>query len=152
MGASHAKKTIRLLRNQEFRNYILTRYLVIFSLFTQTTAVSYLIYTLTADPLSLGFMGLAELIPAFGFAFFAGYFVDKREKKTVYLYCISAYIINTLILVLVTSAFLIDIVGDVLIVLFLYVSMFINGTIRAFLAPASFSLLSLLVKKEEGIL
>jgi hypothetical protein len=88
MDSSSALKTLRLLKQKEFASYIFTRFIVIFSLFLQSTVLGYLMYTITKDPLTLGFIGLAEVIPAFGFAFFAGYIVDKKEKRTMYMSCI----------------------------------------------------------------
>jgi predicted transglutaminase-like protease len=40
------------------------------------------VYSLTKDPLSLGIIGLMEIIPAIVMALFAGHIVDQNEKKS----------------------------------------------------------------------
>lgn len=99
--------------------------------------------------MSLGLLGLAEVIPAIGFAFIAGYFVDQRSKRNVYRSCILLYLINTLFMFAITSTSAANMFGVSQLEIFIYVAMFMNGCIRAFLGPASFSLLPLLVKKEN---
>lgn len=149
MDSSTAKKTFALIKQKEFSLFILTRFTVIFSLFLQTTVVSYLLYSLTKDPLSLGLVGLSELVPAIGFAFFAGYFVDKHDKRTVYLTCILLYLINAVLIISITSSYFLQHQSVHVVALCIYAAMFFSGCIRAFLAPSSFSLLPLLIKREE---
>lgn len=149
MGQRSALRTLSLLKEKEFTSFISTRFLVIFSLFMQTTVVSYLVYSLTKDPLSLGLMGLAELIPAFSMALIAGYLVDRWEKRTVYLVCILLYVCNALFLLLITSHFFLAAHSVKTVAWFIYSAMFLSGCIRSFLAPSSFSLLPLLISRER---
>ncbi|HOZ51815.1 MAG TPA: MFS transporter [Chitinophagaceae bacterium] len=149
MDSSSARKTLLLLKEKEFAYFISTRFLVIFSLFMQTTVVSYLVYTLTKDPLSLGLIGLAEVIPAFTMALFAGYFVDRREKRSMYLYCIIFYLVNTIFLFIICSNLFIETHSIKTVEWLIYFAMFISGCIRSFLAPSSFSLLPLLINRER---
>lgn len=150
MDSSSARKTWRLIIGEkEFSLFIFTRFIIIFSLFLQTTVVSYLMYKLTKNPLSLGLIGLAEVIPAFGFAFVAGYFVDKRIKRNVYLACVIFYVINSLLVLGITSNYFMQNNSTQIVEILIYGTMFLSGSIRAFLAPASFSLLPLLVKKDD---
>jgi MFS family permease len=150
MDNSSARKTWRLIIGErEFSLFIFTRFIIIFSLFLQTTVVSYLMYKLTKNPLSLGLIGLAEVIPAFGFAFVAGYFVDKRVKRNVYLACVIFYVINSLLVLGITTHYFMQSNTTQTIEWLIYLTMFLSGSIRAFLAPASFSLLPLLVKKDD---
>jgi MFS family permease len=149
MDSSSALKTIRLLKQKEFSLYISTRFIVIFSLFMQSTVLSYMMYTITKDPFSLGLIGLAEVIPAFGFAFFAGYLVDKAEKRTVYMLCILFYLLNAILTIYITSTFFQHQMGMKTVEWMIYLVMFVSGCIRAFLAPASFSLLPLLVARAD---
>ena len=48
-------------------------------------------YSLTKDPLSLGIIGLMEIIPALSMALFAGHIVDQREKRNLFLWCIGLF-------------------------------------------------------------
>lgn len=149
MDNDSARKTREVLRNREFSFFISTRFILIFSLFMQNTVLGYWMYQLTKNPLSLGLIGLAEVIPAFGFAFIAGYFVDHRIKRNVYLACLGFYFINALIMLALASPLSAQHVSGLHIEYSIYAVMFISGCIRAFLAPASFSLLPLLVQKEQ---
>jgi MFS family permease len=149
MPQSDARRTLQLLREKEFARYIFTRFIVIFSLFIQSTVLGYLMYTLTGDPLSLGLIGLAEVIPAFGFAFFAGYFVDRHEKRLMYLLCILFYVLNGVLMAGITTTWFREQAGVQWVEWMIYLAMFFSGCVRAFLAPASFSLLPLLAPREH---
>lgn len=149
MHGSRGRQTLAVLWQKEFALFIATRCILIFSLFLQNTVVSYKLYSITKDPLSLGLIGLFEVIPAIGCAFFAGYVVDRCEKRNMYLICILGYILNALFLLYITSSLFSHHYSNSLIEYFIYAAMFISGLIRAFLAPSSFSLLPLLIKKEE---
>ena len=141
MDHSQLKKTLAVLKQREFSYFLSTRFLVIFSLFMQTTVLSYFLYDLTHNPLSLGFVGLAEFIPAFIFAFFAGYFVDRHEKRRIYRWCIAAYVVNALFFLGVSSGWGKQHFSVSDIEWMIYAGMFVSGAIRAFLGPSSFSLL-----------
>lgn len=149
MDSASFRNTLRILTIKEFKRFILTRFTLIFSLFLQTTVLSYLMYTITGNPLSLGLLGLAEVIPAFGLAFIAGYWVDRGEKRGIYAACVLFYALNAfLALALVLAYFKYNISGH-WVAYGIYALQFLSGCIRAFLAPASFSLLPLLIDKER---
>ena len=59
----------------------------------QFIIVEWEVYSLTKDPLSLGLIGLAEVIPAVSMALFAGHIVDQKEKKKLFVYVISAFLL-----------------------------------------------------------
>ena len=149
MQSSEGINTLKVLLQKEFSLFIATRFILIFSLFLQNTVVSYKLYSLTKNPLSLGLVGLFEVIPAFACAFFAGYVVDRKEKRSVYLLCILGYILNAILFLYITSTSFTHQYSVSAMERFIYMGMFISGFIRAFLAPSSFSLLPLLVKKED---
>ncbi len=149
MQDSTKQQLYKIFNNREFLFFIITRFLLIFSLFLINTVVSYKLYTITKDPLSLGLIGLFEVIPAFICAFFAGYFVDKNEKRWIYFLCILGYIFNASLLLYATSDSFTSQHSVSLIEILIYSGMFISGILRAFISPASFSLMPLLVKTDE---
>ena len=55
--------------------------------FFNSIYIEWEVYNLTKDPLSLGLIGLAEVIPAISMALFAGHIVDQKEKKKLFVYC-----------------------------------------------------------------
>jgi MFS family permease len=141
------QETLALIRQGEFGRFITLRFCLIFALYLQSTVISYHLYELTGSPLALGLLGLAEVIPAFLVSLPAGVFVDRNDKQKVFKWCIIAYTI--LALVFMSIIFYEEQLSISLVEKLLYVGTFIGGSIRSFVAPASFSLLPMLVAKED---
>ncbi|WP_344981176.1 MFS transporter [Compostibacter hankyongensis] len=136
------------LRHPEFRHYIITRFAIVFALNMQSTLVGWKIYELTRDPLSLGLIGLAELIPALSLALPAGHYVDGHEKRNMLLRCEYIYAACGLSYVVFTSGFALHHLSLALITGIIYLTTFAGGVVRAFNGPTSFSLMSLVVPRE----
>lgn len=137
------------LRHKNFKNYLITRFSIIFALNMQSTVVGWKIYELTKDPLSLGLIGLAELIPAFSLALFAGHLVDKYEKRGMLRNCIIGYFITGSMYLFVSTRFGTHTLGIQAVVWIMYFTTFLGGIIRAFSSPSSFSLMSLVVPRDH---
>ena len=60
------------------------RFLFTFATQMQSVILGWRIYELLRDPLYLGFIGLAEAIPAIGLSLYAGYLVDRARPVNVY--------------------------------------------------------------------
>src|SRR5690242_5302240 len=114
----------------------------------QSTIIGWKIYELTRDPLSLGLIGLAELIPAFTLALFAGNIVDKTEKRNALLKCTGGYLVCGISFLVFTSPYSLHHLPVSFVVLTMYITAFAGGIIRAFSSPATFSLMSLVVPRE----
>lgn len=136
------------LRSIEFRRYLITRFAIVFALNMQSTIIGWKVYELTKDPLSLGLVGLAELIPALSLALFAGNIVDKKEKRGMLLKCITGYLLCGLSFLSFTSNYSLRHLGAHPVVLIMYATAFAGGIIRAFSSPSTFSLLSLIVSRK----
>jgi MFS family permease len=134
-------QAIALLHYKEFSMYMILRFIVIFSLYAQATALSYHIYTITHNVLNIGYIGLAEIIPAFLFSLSAGHIADKTDKQKMYLLVIVGYLLVAIGIGFFSSSYNHLPLGNTL--FFLYCLIFLNGAGRAFLAPISFSILSL---------
>ena len=72
------------LRFREFNIFLVIRFILVFGWSMQFIIVEWEVYSLTKDPLSLGLIGLIEVIPAISMALFAGHIVDQREKKRLF--------------------------------------------------------------------
>ena len=59
------------LRYREFNVFLLLRFAMVFAWSMQFIVIEWEVYSLTKDPLSLGLIGLMEVIPAVGMALFA---------------------------------------------------------------------------------
>ena len=71
------------LRNSAFRALLLYRACAALSYQIVAVTVGWHIYTLTRDPFALGLVGLAEVLPYFCTAPFAGYLVDQLRRRTL---------------------------------------------------------------------
>jgi MFS family permease len=136
------------LRFREFNMFLLLRFAMVFAWSMQFIVIEWEVYSLTKNPLSLGIIGLMEVIPAVSMALFAGHIVDQREKKGMLVWCILGFSIISFGLFLLTWP---PVVGDAssdLILYSIYFLVFLGGLVRAFLGPTIFSLLSLIVPKK----
>jgi MFS family permease len=113
----------------------------------QFIVIEWQVYSMTKDPLSLGVIGLMEIIPAFTMALFAGHIVDQKEKRNLLALCTAAFSLISLGLFFLTTQ---QVVGNWPIdhVLFaIYALVFFGGFLRSFFGPTIFSLVALLVPK-----
>ena len=90
------------LRIKEFNIFLLLRFFLVFGWSMQFIVIEWEVYSLTKDPLSLGIIGLMEIIPAFTMALFAGHIVDQNEKRNLLAIIISAFSLISLGLFLLT--------------------------------------------------
>jgi MFS family permease len=142
------KDPYEALRYREFNLFLLMRFAMVFAWSMQFVIIEWEVYSLTKDPLSLGIIGLMEIIPAVGMALFAGHVVDQKEKKSLLVKCILAFSVVSLGLFLITVP---SITKDLSLQTILYVVyglVFLGGLVRAFISPTIFSLLSLIVPKK----
>lgn len=135
------------LRIREFNIFLLLRFIMVFSWSMQFILIEWEVYSLTKSALSLGIVGLMEVIPAILMALFAGHFVDQNEKKGLLLKCIIGFLIISLGLFLLTWEPFRGNLAAKTILYSIYFLVFLGGIVRAFLGPTIFSLLSLIVPK-----
>ena len=136
------------LRYKEFNIFLLIRFILVFGWSMQFIIVEWEVYNLTKDPLSLGLIGLAEVIPAVSMALFAGHIVDQNEKKRLFVFAISAFLLVAIGYYFITSPYVYDTYSSNQILIGIYLLVFIGGFIRAFFGPIIFSLVALIVPKK----
>ncbi|MCW0518688.1 MFS transporter [Riemerella anatipestifer] len=140
---------LKTLKNIEFRHLLFGRFFLILAFRMLATLLGWWVYQLTKDPLSIGFIGLSEVIPAISTALYAGYVIDMNEKKRMLLICNYIYVL--LISALVALAFLENsyhLTGHQ-ISYFIYAVIFLTGICRAFIGPLVPSMIPKMVKKEN---
>ena len=135
------------LRFKEFNFFLVIRFILVFGWSMQFIIVEWEVYSLTKDPLSLGLIGLVEVIPAISTALFAGHIVDQREKKTLFVQCITAFLLVAIGYYFITSPYVYDNYENSQILIGIYILVFLGGFIRAFIGPTIFSLVALIVPK-----
>ncbi len=101
------------------------------------------IYELTHDPLALGLIGLAEVIPYFSSALFAGHAVDHYYSRRFFAIlsstalCLSALALTAIAMGMVA--------GDT--VLWIYAAITLTGFARAFILPSYNTLFAIIVPR-----
>lgn len=136
------------LRYREFNVFLLLRFAMVFAWSMQFIVIEWEVYSLTKNPLSLGIIGLMEIIPAVSMSLFAGHIVDRREKKSLLVKCILGFSVISFGLFLLTWP---KVVGDFskdYILYSIYALVFLGGIVRSFMGPTIFSLLSLIIPKK----
>lgn len=136
------------LRYREFNIFLMVRFAMVFAWSMQFIVIEWQVYTLTKDPLSLGIIGLMEVIPAVGTALFAGHIVDQREKRNLLMLCIGGFSVVSLGLFLLSWPGLEAIWPSKKILYSIYALVFFGGFVRAFLGPTIFSLIALIVPRK----
>ena len=136
------------LRYKEFNTFLLLRFAMVFAWSMQFIVIEWQVYSLTKNPLSLGIIGLMEVIPAIAMALFAGHIVDQKEKKGLLFKCILGFSVISFGLFLLTWPPVVSGYSTKAILYGIYFMVFLGGIVRSFLGPTIFSLLSLIVPKK----
>ncbi|MEO7536372.1 MAG: MFS transporter [Ferruginibacter sp.] len=136
-----------VLRIPEFRNFIFGRFVFIMGLRMMSTLVAWWMYELTRDAFYIGMIGLAEAIPAITLSLYAGYVIDKSEKRKILLRTVFLYGICTTILLATSSGWFQQELGNKLIIIFIYSIIFMTGIIRAFSGPTFSAIIASLVPR-----
>ncbi|MEE9332428.1 MAG: MFS transporter [Methylophilaceae bacterium] len=102
------------------------------------------IYELTHDPLALGLIGLAEVIPYFSTALFAGHAVDHYYSRRFFAILSSTVLgISALALTAISMDF---IQGNI--TFWIYAAIALTGLARAFISPSYNTLFAIIVPRE----
>ncbi|MDP5060675.1 MAG: MFS transporter, partial [Maribacter sp.] len=136
------------LRFKEFNIFLLVRFAMVFAWSMQFIVIEWQVYTITKDPLSLGIIGLMEVIPAVGMALFAGHIVDQKEKRNLLMKCILGFSIISFGLFMLSLPSVLEAYETKVILYGIYALVFCGGLVRAFLGPTIFSLIALIVPKK----
>tara|TARA_R110002074_G_scaffold197610_10_gene364945 strand:- start:21307 stop:22569 length:1263 start_codon:yes stop_codon:yes gene_type:complete len=136
------------LKYKEFNIFLLVRFAMVFAWSMQFIVIEWQVYSMTKDPLSLGIIGLMEVIPAVGMALFAGHVVDQKEKRNLLMKCIFGFSVISFGLFMLSLPSVIESYETKVILYGIYALVFLGGLVRAFLGPTIFSLIALIVPKK----
>ena len=141
------KEAFEVIRNRNFRLFLTYRFLMTSATLMQSVIVGWQLYNITRDVLSLGMIGLTEVIPQVSIALFAGHFVDIWDRKKIIFYTTFLLLLGSSILTVYSiPAFKIH---QLLGVAPIFVTIFITGLVRGILMPANTALLGQLVRREH---
>ena len=135
------------LKEKEYRLFITGRFFYIMALRMVGTIVAYKLYQITRDTFSIGLVGLAEFVPVSTLALYAGYHIDRSDKRKLLVQAMSSYALCALLLVLVTVPALESKLTVSQQSLCFYGIIFLTGIIRAFGGPTSHAIISQLVPR-----
>ena len=136
------------LRFKEFNIFLLVRFAMVFAWSMQFVVIEWEVYSITKNPLSLGIIGLMEVIPAVGMALFAGHIVDQSEKRNLLIKCLLGFSVISFGLFLLTWPRIVADWSTNVILYSIYFLVFLGGFVRAFMGPTVFSLFSLVIPKK----
>ena len=136
------------LRIKEFNIFLIVRFALVFGWSMQFIIIEWQVYSITKNPLSLGIIGLMEVIPAVSMALFAGHVVDQKEKRNLLALCIGLFSLISLGLFLLTWPVIIFDWSTKRILYSIYGLVFFGGFLRSFFSPTIFSLIALIVPKK----
>ena len=134
------------LRNRSFLQLMLYRIGTILSYQIVAVTVGWHVYEITRDPLSLGLIGLAEVLPFFCVAPFAGYLVDHLPRRKLGMAACTGLAATALLLTLVTLQW-----PAVRGVWPIYAAVALGGCVRAFLGPVYNALFARVLKREQFV-
>lgn len=133
-----------LLRLPGFRALMLYRICTILSYQVVAVTVGWQVYELTRNPFSLGLIGLAEVLPFFCVAPFAGHLVDSLPRRKLGMAACATLALTALLLAGLTLAWPMQ-RG----VWPIYLMISLGGMARAFLGPVYNALFARVLKREQ---
>jgi MFS family permease len=134
-------------REKEFRQYISFRLLYIMALRMVATVVGYKLFLLTHDSFAIGMVGLAEFIPVFSLALYAGHLIDKSDKRALLVKGAICYALCVAVLIVITTPMVEEQLSTTLLKWLFYFVIFLTGIVRAFTGPTTHAIIALLVPR-----
>jgi len=128
-------------RYPNFRYYSIAKFLTTISSEMQSVAVGWQIYELTHRPLDLGLVGLAQFLPGICLFLLAGHAADRIPRLRIVQACCVAFSLCSAMLLALTLHGLASPIP-------VYAVLLLNGTVRAFNAPAGQAFVPSLVPQE----
>jgi MFS family permease len=132
------------MRNRSFLMLLAFRVQIVLAYQIVVVVVGWHIYELTHDALALGLIGLAEVIPYFGCALFAGYAVDHYSRRMFGVLASLVTSLYALVLVATTNGILPGNPSG-----WIYGAIACGGFARAFIGPSYNALFALILPRDQ---
>jgi len=130
-----------------FRKFLFSKFLLTLALQVQFVVICWHVKEITHDPLSIGFVGLAEAVPVVVLALYGGYTADRKDRRKILIACITSLLLCSIALLYITVNYVIP--KTISTAFPYYIVMFFIGIGRAFYSPAQFSLMTQLIPREQ---
>jgi MFS family permease len=131
----------RALSYPDFRAYILQRLLSTLAISTQSVVVGWQVYDLTHQAFSLGLVGLMQFVPVILLSLVAGHTADKYDRRHILMLSIGVQLLCSAGFITLSLLHNTSVVP-------IYLLLLLFGTARAFLAPATQSVIPRLVHRD----
>ncbi len=131
----------------DFRRFIFSKFMLTLALQIQFVVLSWQVFELTHDYLALGLLGLAEAIPAVGFALYGGYIADRKDRRKIIIIVMAAQLLCSIVLMAVSIHYEKH-PSESLTAIPFYAIMFSVGLLRGFYSPAQLPLMTQVVPRE----
>jgi MFS family permease len=125
-----------------FLLFQIARFLIVSAVEMQAVAVGWQVYEITKRPLDLGYVGLAQFLPAILLFPISGHASDRFERRNVLSACYAGYALCFALLLALSRR-------GVPSIALIYVVLVMIGVVRSFNGPASRSILPQLVPQEH---
>jgi MFS family permease len=132
------QQPFHLFKQQAFLRFWLARVFTIIAFQMQVVAVGWQIYSLTNNPMDLGWVGLAQFLPAFFLMLVVGQVADRYDRRRIAAICQIAMAVLTAILCIASW-------NDGLTREWIFILVMLIGTAKAFESPSMSALLPSLV-------
>jgi MFS family permease len=132
-----------LLHRRDFRAFLLARMAPALAGGALSVVLGFHLYALTRNPLDLGWLGLAEAVPAVGLVLYGGHAADRHSRRWITLVTLAAQAALALGLALGTA-------GGLGAALILVVAV-LRGTVRALGEPAIVGLQAQVIPAEHAL-
>ncbi|WP_145480084.1 MFS transporter [Stenotrophomonas rhizophila] len=142
--AEPGERALGLLARPGFSLLLAYRILAMLSYQIVAVTVGWHIYEVTRNPFSLGLVGLAEVLPFFCVAPFAGYLVDHLPRRRLGMVACSGLVLTALVLTAVAEGWL-PFHG----VWPIYAAVAMTGMVRAFLSPIYNALFARVLERHQ---
>ena len=144
MNSLPSTSSILPLRNRSFLKLLAFRVQIVLAYQIVMVVVGWHIYELTHDALALGLIGLAEVIPYFCCALFAGYAVDHYSRR---LFGVMASLVTSLYALVLAATTTGLIQGNQSV--WIYGAIACGGLARAFIGPSYNALFALILPRTQ---
>jgi MFS family permease len=135
---SGAHDPYAVLRNPDYRWFIVSMGLVTLGLQMQGLVVGWQVYRRTGDPLALGLVGLSEALPFLAVALFGGHVADRLNRLRLCMVSTLSLAACSALLVLFTMRSMSGPMAKAVVPM--YGIIFLTGIVRAFYRPANVAL------------
>lgn len=134
-------------RYPEFRYLVGANFLFTTALMMQEVILGYEMYKITGDPLAIGLLGLAQVVPYIGLSLIGGHLADLLSKKKVILFSLLGILLSSLALHFAAGKLKSE--GDLLALqLVIYGVVFLTGALLAFYNPTVNALRAFVVPRK----